>query len=38
MTVEEVFDNWAAYIRLIDREDFRAQLTTLATFVDSFLT
>lgn len=30
-SAQEVFDNWSAYLRSVDREDFKAQLAALAT-------
>lgn len=31
MTVQEVFENWSAYLRDVDREDFKAQLSLLVS-------
>lgn len=31
MTVQEVFDNWSAYLRDVDRDDFKAQLALLVS-------
>ena len=30
MTAEQVFENWEAYLRPVDRADFRAQLHSIA--------
>lgn len=34
-TAQEVFDNWSAYLRGVDREDFKAQLDALVAAVSA---